>query len=526
MRTIRYLIVAIFVTNGCLLYSQSYEYWTTSFFTWEGANTGNKAVWNPNDTLNNYISDGVNVKVTMKDPFKLNTTTTNLSEFNDFTKTNAFYGKANLALQIKSQTSGQPFCMEFEFSKPVKLSRFNVFDIDMLQSGSNLLSTYQDSIHFKAFNINGEVPLTLSALSLTPTYTIYGQAAKANFFSGINGDVAHTNPNGGLLISSNEPIQKFILCYANGFEDDGTSNSHAVKILGFDYQEVIGRIEGTVYEYGTNITLSGSKVSLIDDLTGLPVFNKAGQLMEVTTNNTGNYVFPSLPLGRYRVVQVDPPLYESHSDIDGANDNLIITELNFNKTISLLNDFYETSNAPLPVNIGNLALVRVKEHEYNLSWMAYREVNNDFYEISLSADGVHFESIGKIEAQNLNGSRYSFDFFNTIQNNVTYVKLEQTDFDGTTSIVGIKTIQNAAENNEVAIFPNPVSDICTIDFSLPNDHFQSFTVYDSFGRMVQETLLPQGVNRYDYSVASLPSGVYFIYLKGSQPSKNIRLIKQ
>ena len=514
------------MTNGCLIYSQSYEYWTTSFFTWEGANTGNKAVWNPNDTLNNYVSDGVNVKVTMKDPFKLNTSTTNLSEFNDFTKTNAFYGKANLALQIKSQTSGQPFCLEFEFSKPVRLNRFNVFDIDMLQSGSNLLSTYQDSVHFSAFNLNGEVPLSLSALSMTPTYTINGQAAKANFISGVNGDVGHANLNGGILVSSDEPIQKFILCYANGFEDDGTSNSHAIKVLGFDFQEVIGRIEGTVYEYGTNIALSGSKIILIDEITGLQVINKAGQLMETITDGSGNYIFPSLPLGRYKVIQTNPEGFDSHSDIDGLNDNLISVEINLANPVSLLNDFFEINNAPLPVFISHLNLTQKDGNIYNLAWIAEKEINNNYYEIGLSDDGKNYIVIGQVTATNLAGTKYSFDFLNSFTSKYTYVHLLQTDFDGNKTNAGIKIISNATENFEVIIYPNPVSDACFIDFASPNEQYESLYLLDSFGKKSKHIHLPQGVDQYYLDMADLAPGVYFIQLNGLLHSQNLKIVKK
>jgi SdrD B-like domain/Prealbumin-like fold domain len=41
------------------------------------------------------------------------------------------------------------------------------------------------------------------------------------------------------------------------------------------------------------------------------------------TDSNGNYVFPSVPAGTYRVIQTQPSSYTSISDVDGANDNVI-----------------------------------------------------------------------------------------------------------------------------------------------------------------------------------------------------------
>ncbi len=49
--------------------------------------------------------DGIDIKLTLLDTFKMNATPSNLSEFYDFTKSNAIYGRGSLALQMKSENS-------------------------------------------------------------------------------------------------------------------------------------------------------------------------------------------------------------------------------------------------------------------------------------------------------------------------------------------------------------------------------------------------------------------------------------
>jgi len=170
------------------------------------------------------------------------------------------------------------------------------------------------------------VPLSITNIGTLPTYTVSGQQVKANFAAGVNGDVSHNDPNGAILISSPTPIEKFTICYANGFEDDGISNSHAIKFPDFEYAELVGLIEGVVFEDITNIPLSSSLVRLIDE-NGDPVYNKLGNLMETMTGPDGSYYFPYLTIGKYKVVQNNPPGYESVRDIDILNDNKISVEL-------------------------------------------------------------------------------------------------------------------------------------------------------------------------------------------------------
>lgn len=495
-------------------------------FTWEGSLTGNKAIWKADDTLNVYKNvNGVDLYVTLKDPFKMNTTTKNLSEFNDFTKTNTFFGWGNFALQIKSTTHKQPVCLEFEFSKPVYLNKFGIWDIDMLQSGVNVASTYQDSIHVFASNAAGVVPLSFTNLGALPTYTIQGQQIKANYAVGVNGDVSHNDPNGAILISSLTPLEKFTLCYDNGFEDDGTSNSHAIKIPEFEFAELIGLISGVIYEDITNIPLSGSLVRLIDE-DGDPVHNKLGNLMETMTGPDGSYYFPYLPMGKYTVLQTNPVGYESVRDIDILNDNNISVELGVSNIVSLNNDFFEKLAAPLPVSLTELSLYKVREDDYRLSWKVDSEINNDFYTISLSEDGIRFKTIGFVKGLNKNGNDYNFDFTELNKSRI-YVKLSQTDLDGKSQELGIRQIVIEKTKDEILIFPNPAKDVLQILWNEDRETFSNYSISDINGKTVKINNIHDNLSPITIDLRDLASCTYALTLyKPNGISKSYTIIKQ
>lgn len=495
-------------------------------FTWEGALTGNKAIWKADDTLNVYKNvNGVDVKVTLKDSFKMNTTTTNQSEFNDFTKTNTFFRWGNFALQIKSSAHKQPVCLEFEFSKPVYLNKFGIWDIDMLQSSVNLASTYQDSIHVFASNVSGAVPLSITNIGTLPTYTVSGQQVKANFAAGVNGDVSHNDPNGAILISSPTPIEKFTICYANGFEDDGISNSHAIKFPDFEYAELVGLIEGVVFEDITNIPLSSSLVRLIDE-NGDPVYNKLGNLMETMTGPDGSYYFPYLTIGKYKVVQNNPPGYESVRDIDILNDNNISVELSVSNILSQNNDFFEKLAAPLPVGLTDLSLYEIRENTYRLSWRTYAEINNNYYTISISEDGIRFKTSGFVKGLNKSGHEYYFDFTD-IHSSKVYVKLSQTDFDGRSNDLGIREIITEISADKIQIFPNPVQDVLQIKWNDNSEPVSYYSIADINGKILKRNDVSKRKGTLSIDLQDISAGIYTLILnKPNGTTSSYKIIKQ
>ena len=512
----------MFALFGVLLQAQ-----TSSFqpvvFTWEGASYGNKAIWRADDTLNVYRNiEGIDVSVRLIDTLGLNTTTKNPSEFNDFTKTNTFFGKGNLALQITSNQTKQPVCLEFTFSKPVFLLKYRIFDIDMLQSASNLWSTYQDSLSFRASNLAGNVPLILEKMDSIPTYTIYGQSVKANFIPGVNGDVTNSDLRGGLLISSNQPLQKIVMCYSNGSDDDGLSNSHAVKIPQFEFSELLGRIEGTVYEVTTRTPLAGSVVRLVDE-KGELVVNKEGLLMQTMTDETGHYSFSFLPMGTYTILQTNSPGYDNAGDIDGINDNTITSSLHVDQVISSGNDFYDILSAPLLTETTEFFAYKVSGQRYGVEWLSGEEVSSDVYTVLASGDGINYEEAGKLVAKGTGGSRYWFSFEYTKDHHKLYVRLISTTADGRVKELGTRVIRNEGQQPGVSVFPNPATDLVHIDLGQASeDSSFEYLLTDSTHRLITSGKSTIGDRIITTTLDGCPDGFYFLTIIG----ENGRFVKQ
>ncbi len=497
----------------------------TSKFTWEGSFTGNKAVWAIDDSIKTYKNfNGIDVTVKILDPYHKNTTTKNPSDYGDYTKTHTFFGRGSLAFQATSTLSNQNVCLSLEFSKPIVLSKFNIWDIDMLQSAASHFSTYQDNINIYAYNDIGRVMMDLTHLGKSPVFDIIGQNAKARFVPNMNFDVLHTNVNGGLLISSTSAIEKLNICYSNGPEDDGLSNSHAIRVSEFNFSEAYGSIEGTVLEALTDQPLSGSLVWLIDS-NGIPVYNKSGVLMEAITGFDGKYNFPFLPLGKYVVRQENPNGYESVSDVDGANDNIIAVTLTSSNANVINRNFVEKLFSPLPVKLTNLTASWVGDLVCGVSWSTSSEVNNHYFEVLISKDGKAYKPVAK--SFSIGNHNQTHNYYVECENSydgVSYIKLVQYDLDGKSSQLGVVSIKNANEAS-FEIHPNPVSMLATLSYISKDDSPQSYQVVNANGLTVLNGTVRCNEKSYiDFS--QLPSGIYYFQMIIGGKNVTRKVVKQ
>lgn len=145
-----------------------------------------------------------------------------------------------------------------------------------------------------------------------------------------------------------------------------------------------------------------------------------------------------------------------------------------------------------------------------VNWSTASEENNDYFTIERSADGSQFHEIAIIPGA---GNSFEMLDYSYSDNNpfegVSYYRLKQTDYDGTSETFkvaavefygeadAIKVIQQASNTNELKVYSNL-------------DEENTATIYDVMGRIIKSFRLQQGVNTLDLSVFSNQSGIYII----------------
>ena len=162
-----------------------------------------------------------------------------------------------------------------------------------------------------------------------------------------------------------------------------------------------------------------------------------------------------------------------------------------------------------------------------VDWATATEINNDYFTIQRSANGMEFEAIAKVDAALPDKiiQKYSHVDLNPLSGR-SYYRLMQTDLDGAYSISNIRKVEMGNEAIVlISVFPNPT---INKEFSLNFNHSLEdpavVTVYDLYGKMVYNATVGQGVRTYNVKLDSAPKGVYMVKTVGSKLSAQQKIV--
>ena len=116
-------------------------------------------------------------------------------------------------------------------------------------------------------------------------------------------------------------------------------------------------------------------------------------------------------------------------------------------------------NNSLPVELKDFS-ARYMGDEVRVRWSTLTELNNDYFTIEHSLDGIHFTEIGRVQGYGTTNEPQQYEFFDTRYSaGINYYRLRQTDFDGTEETFRpvYVDIETAGWVSDVMLYPNPVS---------------------------------------------------------------------
>ena len=181
-------------------------------------------------------------------------------------------------------------------------------------------------------------------------------------------------------------------------------------------------------------------------------------------------------------------------------------------------------SSPLPIE---LVFFSAKENNgiVDLLWETASEIDNDYFTIERSNDGINYEVI-----ENVNGAGNSSQSITYVTkdrsplNGVSYYRLKQTDFDGQFLYSKIKSVKNnSLENSMLSLYPNPVKGNVTLNIKDADTY--NFILVNSVGQKV-ECKVNKNTDNVFLLTERLPKGVYFINIINVDYNQVIKLIKE
>jgi len=157
-----------------------------------------------------------------------------------------------------------------------------------------------------------------------------------------------------------------------------------------------------------------------------------------------------------------------------------------------------------------------KDNFVYLNWVTASEINNDYYELQRSKDGINFEPFTRVNgAGNSNTTLYYSTIDDSPLQGISYYRLKQVDFNGQVSYSQIEAVNLI--NDEITIYPNPTNGLLTIN----NRKNQTIKIIDIAGKTME--IIQSKNNVID--VTDFPKGIYFIQLIGSDKTIIKKLVK-
>jgi hypothetical protein len=176
-----------------------------------------------------------------------------------------------------------------------------------------------------------------------------------------------------------------------------------------------------------------------------------------------------------------------------------------------------STNVVVPIELLDFSAEKNGDKAVHLTWKTASERNNRFFNVQRSPNNQKFETIGQLKGSGsssvLQTYQFTDDAVNT-PNNVVYYRLQQVDFDGTSTYS--KTVSVSLESKwALKIYPSfaQKGDVLTLE-TVKN---ATIDVLNSNGKVVQT--IQQATNNSEKETlniptSDLPSGRYFVRFVG------------
>ncbi|RQO30924.1 hypothetical protein DBR32_09440 [Taibaiella sp. KBW10] len=175
------------------------------------------------------------------------------------------------------------------------------------------------------------------------------------------------------------------------------------------------------------------------------------------------------------------------------------------------------TNVPLPVTIKDIKAFKEKEG-HTIVWTVADEKAIHHYELEASPDALHFEPVGTITAKGL--EQYSLQR-TAVWKGKNYYRLNILEADGTNSYSKIIMLAENATAEELIVYPNPCTDVITVQNLLPGEVFE---LWNLAGKQLKTVVATQPVMLLD--MANLPAGTYLLILNRKEDNIRKMILKK
>jgi hypothetical protein len=197
------------------------------------------------------------------------------------------------------------------------------------------------------------------------------------------------------------------------------------------------------------------------------------------------------------------------------NSILNLWEVTFTVSDGFSGFFLKSTEQPLPVKLVSFFGKKIGDNQNKLTWVTSEETNFKDFEITRSADAIHFETIGRIEPVKIASALRSYEFVDNHANGMIYYRLKMVDKDGTFEFSKIISLdQDQVVSAVGSIYPNPAVPGTTakIDIFAQKAGNWTLTTFNLEGKVIQAKQLQLKSGMNTLTIDALTSGMNLIHI--------------
>jgi uncharacterized repeat protein (TIGR01451 family) len=174
------------------------------------------------------------------------------------------------------------------------------------------------------------------------------------------------------------------------------------------------------------------------------------------------------------------------------------------------------SGAPTPVKMTSFTATLLNRNQALLNWATASEIDNDYFEIQRSFDGIRFESRGKVYGNGTTTASHNYQYNDaTNAAPVVYFRLKIVDRDGKYSfskVIALKT-NGSLSVEKFSVYPNPFVSNIKISINSLSDNNATVRVLSFDGKEIlrRSVSIQKGDNIVVLNdFGTIPSGNYIL----------------
>ncbi len=187
---------------------------------------------------------------------------------------------------------------------------------------------------------------------------------------------------------------------------------------------------------------------------------------------------------------------------------------------------------PLPVELISFT-GKCDSKSISLEWVTASELNNDFFVLEKSYDGINFSEVTRIKGAGTVSTTTAYKFLDHDLKDESrwYYRLKQVDFNGESAeskIISINCNESGKNDVSINLYPNPVHDALNLVINQDFSGKAVVTIVNVLGQTVfsREYPVAAGIQQIELDINYLAPAMYHIVIESGSYKKTEKIIRQ